>query len=74
MLEWVKQKDILKLIFNEKAHSELISRSGDLLQNYLLSYSDPEELEPLLEWSEPILKLLNDVYEYLPIPFREKLV
>ena len=62
IIMWAKEKKILNLIFSEKAHSELISRSSDLLKQYLLSQPTEEELEPLLEWSEPILKLLNDVF------------
>ncbi len=37
LLAWVKEKAILSLLYNEKAHSELISRSSDFLQLYLLS-------------------------------------
>lgn len=67
---WVREKGILPLIYNEKSHSELISRSADFLQYFLLSQTSVEELAPLLEWNESILKLVNDCYEYLPEEFR----
>lgn len=70
LLGWVREKGILPLIYNEKSHSELISRSADFLQYFLLSQTSVEELAPLLEWNEPILKLVNDCYEYLPEEFR----
>jgi hypothetical protein len=62
----VREKGILPLIYNEKSHSELIARSSDFLQYYLLNQPKSEELQPLLEWNESILKLVNDCYEYLP--------
>jgi hypothetical protein len=74
LLGWVREKGILPLIYNEKSHSELIARSSDFLQYYLLSQPKFEELTPLLEWNESILKLVNDCYEYLPEDFREELV
>lgn len=70
LLGWVREKGILPLIYNEKSHSELISRSADFLQYFLLSQTNVEELAPLLEWNESILKLVNDCYEYLPEEFR----
>ncbi len=70
LIEWIKTKKVLAAIYNEKSHSELISRSADLLQYYLLSHPTFEELTPLLEWNEAILKLLNDCYEYFPEVFR----
>jgi len=45
-----------------------------MLQYYLLSHPSFEELKPLLEWNESILKLLNDCYEYFPEEFKEELV
>lgn len=65
---------MLAAIYNEKSHSELIARSVDLLQYYLLSHPTFEELTPLLEWNESILKLLNECYEYFPEKFKEELV
>jgi hypothetical protein len=37
LLNWVREKGILPLIYNEKSHSELISRSSDFLQYFLTS-------------------------------------
>ena len=74
LIDWIKEKKVLSYIYNEKAHSELIARSADLLQYYLLSHPSFEELTPLLEWNESILKLLNDCYEYFPENFKEELV
>ena len=51
LIDWVKEKKVLNALYNEKAHSELISRSADLLQYYLLSHPTFEELTPLLEWN-----------------------
>ena len=74
LIEWIKEKRVLTAIYNEKSHSELIARSTDLLQYYLLSHPTFEELTPLLEWNEAILKLLNECYEYFPEAFKEELV
>jgi hypothetical protein len=62
LIDWIKEKKVLTSIYNEKSHSELIARSADMLQYYLLSHPSFEELTPLLEWNESILKLLNDCY------------
>jgi hypothetical protein len=37
LVKWVREKGVMAAIYNEKAHSELISRSADFLQYYLLS-------------------------------------
>lgn len=52
----------------------MISRSADFLQFYLLTQPDLEELNPLLEWNEAILKLVNDSFDYFPDDFKNKMV
>jgi hypothetical protein len=74
LIDWIREKKVLTAIYNEKSHSELISRSAELLQYYLLCQPTFEELTPLLEWNESILKLLNESYEYFPEAFKEELV
>ena len=51
LIDWVREKKVLTAIYNEKSHSELIARSADLLQYFLLSHPTFEELVPLLEWN-----------------------
>ena len=52
LLAWVKQNNVIAAIYNEKSHSELISRSTDFLQYFLMSSPSYEDLTPLLEWNE----------------------
>lgn len=51
LISWIREKNIFAAIYNEKSHSELISRSADLLQYYLISHPTFEDLTPLLEWN-----------------------
>lgn len=53
-------------IYNEKSHSELISRSSDFLKYYLETNPSPEKLKSLLIWNDAIIKLVDDYYEFLP--------
>lgn len=41
---WVKENKILPHIYNEKSHSELITKSSDFLKLYLKSNPDPSQL------------------------------
>ena len=36
LFEWFSKNDIIKKIFNEKSHSELVGRGSDFLQSYLI--------------------------------------
>lgn len=36
LFDWFSKNDIIKKIFNEKSHSELVGRGSDFLQSYLI--------------------------------------
>lgn len=71
---WIVKNDIIRKIFNEKSHPELISRATDLIKIYLLEQPPLETLEPFLETSETILKVSNELLEHFPKAFRATLV
>jgi hypothetical protein len=43
-VQWIKDNNVLKAIYNDKSHEELISRSSEFLQYYLLQKPSVEEL------------------------------
>jgi len=45
---WIRENKILPAIYNEKSHSELINRSTDFMQLYLITNPPLEDLSPLL--------------------------
>lgn len=71
---WIKEHKIIPAIFNEKSHSELISRSSDFIRYYLETNPDPEDLQPLLVWNDAILKLVSESFEDFPEEFQEEMV
>lgn len=62
----MEEHKILGAIYNDKSHSELISRSSDFLKYYLETNPSAEKLEPLLIWNDAIIKLVDTYFEYLP--------
>lgn len=50
-VEWIRENKILQAIYNDKSHSELISKSSDFLKYYLELNPNVEELQPLLIWN-----------------------
>lgn len=64
----------MKAIYNEKSHDELIARSSEFLQYYLLQKPSIEELSPLLEMTDANIKLVSEVFEYFPKEFQGEIV
>lgn len=72
--EWILKNDLLRKIFNEKSHPELMSRAMDFIKLYLEDRPKLETLDPFLETNETMLKVSNDLFDNFPRPFRDTLV
>ena len=44
------------------------------MQLYLLTNPPVEDLNPLLEWNDPTLKLTSELFDYFPEEFQANLV
>lgn len=69
---WMEENKIIEKLYQEGAHSELIARSSDVLRLYLDGQPPISTLEPLLEMSEPIVKLIVENIGYFPNEFLKK--